>query len=183
MYLQRLMTITAYAITTSTILLGLYWLFNRYSSGRKRSSKSGDLNSEIEEFLKSQTRRNREIYRGIMLLQTIFSAMFIVAFAFFIVGGVSAEFHESEFLPFTENPAVHVALFGWLLWILSLVVLNMLEGFTAILTKGVIASCIPGGSRVRAISGREAISFGITRILVGFSFILLILYFITLVTQ
>ena len=111
------------------------------------------------------------------------SAMFVVAFAFFIVGGVSSEFSSLEFQHTAKDPAVQVAIFGWLLWALLLSVLSLLEGFTAILTKGIIASYILGRTRVRVISGQEAITFGIMRILSGLGFLSLILYFIISLIQ
>ena len=81
MYIQRLASITVYAVITSAILLGLYWTFNHFSiKKRNGSSKFDKLNPKIEKFLKNQPERNREIYRVITLFRTTSSAMLVVAF-------------------------------------------------------------------------------------------------------
>jgi hypothetical protein len=180
---QRLLIISLTASGVSIVLLGVYWLLTRVrSKNSNRRNEAADLHLKLEEHLRDLPRQTRSKYLNLMLVKLISSAMLIVSLSFFIVGGISTESSPQEIRFTISDPAVQVSIFGWSLWGLSLLVLFVAEGAAALLARGIVARHLPGFTKLRFISGKEAIIFGIIRIIIGIFFVTVILLMFIFVT-
>jgi hypothetical protein len=178
----EIMTTIIYLILLSIFLLILYWGFIQLRHKKSQSNLASDEldkpKARLEELVGTKPIRIQEIHRVLLIIRKVAASMLVVAFVFFIVGGVSAEFFPEKIAFTPRDPAILTAIFGWSLWGIAGAIVFISEGIDAILMNGIVARPLPLFTRERFISGRKATLFGVRRIFYGLGFLSIILMFL-----
>jgi len=168
------------SVLISIILLLLYLVFRKFVSlftPDNRIERDGDFDTLREDLISTRSPRTQKAHKLLLISRNIASAFFIVGFSFFITGGI-----YSDFEPYSGGLCVSItegqmtAFFGWGLWILALASFFLLEGADIILTGISTYKKVPVFSRGELITGHKARMRGIFRIVIGLSFIGMIVF-------
>ena len=168
------------SVLISISLLLLYWVFrktfNLFSPDIDIESDD-DFDTLREDLISTRSSRTQKAHKFLLFSRKIASAFFIIGFSFFITGGIYTEFE-----PYSGGLCVSItegeltAFLGWGLWILAIASIFLFEGADIILTGVSTYKKIPVFSRGELITGRKARIRGIFRIVIGLSFIGMIVF-------
>ena len=168
------------SVLISIVLLLLYFVFRKASSLFTHDNdieRDDDLDTLREDLISSLSSATQKVHKFLLVSRKIASALLIVGFSFFITGGIYTEFE-----PFSGGLCVSItegeltAFLGWGLFILAIASFFLFEGVDSILTGVSTYKQVPVFSHRELITGHRARMRGIIRILIGLSFIVMIVF-------
>jgi hypothetical protein len=168
------------SVLISIVLLLLYLVFRKAFSlftPDNDIERDNDLDSLLEDHISSRSSRTQKVHIFLLVSRKIASALLIVGFSFFITGGIYTEFEPNSgglCVSITEGELT--VFLGWGLWALAIASIFLFEGADIILTGVSTYQKVPVFSRSEFITGRKARLRGIFRIVIGLSFIGMIVF-------